>query len=102
MRHFQPQIVLYGATTTGRDLAPRVASALRTGLTADCTDLAIGDHEIKGVAYRDLLYQIRPAFGGNIIATIVAPSTGPRWPPCARASFACPSRTRVAAATSSS
>ena len=78
VRHFQPQIVLYGATTTGRDLAPRVASALRTGLTADCTDLDVGDHEIKGLAYRDLLYQIRPAFGGNIIATIVSPEHRPQ------------------------
>jgi len=78
VRRFQPQIVLYGATTTGRDLAPRVASALRTGLTADCTDLRIGDHEVKGVAYTDLLYQIRPAFGGNIIATIVSPEHRPQ------------------------
>jgi electron transfer flavoprotein alpha subunit len=78
VRHFQPQIVLYGATTTGRDLAPRVASALRTGLTADCTDLRIGDHEVKGVEYHDLLYQIRPAFGGNIIATIVSPEHRPQ------------------------
>ncbi len=78
VRHFQPQIVLYGATTTGRDLAPRVASALRTGLTADCTDLRIGDHEVKGVAYHDLLYQIRPAFGGNIVATIVSPEHRPQ------------------------
>jgi electron transfer flavoprotein alpha subunit len=78
VRHFQPQIVLYGATTTGRDLAPRVASALRVGLTADCTDLRIGDHEVKGVAYHDLLYQIRPAFGGNIIATIVSPEHRPQ------------------------
>ena len=78
VRHFQPQIVLYGATTTGRDLAPRVASALRTGLTADCTDLRIGDHEAKGVVYHDLLYQIRPAFGGNIIATIVSPEHRPQ------------------------
>ena len=78
VRHFQPQIVLYGATTTGRDLAPRVASALRTGLTADCTDLQIGDHESKGVTYIDLLYQIRPAFGGNIIATIVSPEHRPQ------------------------
>jgi electron transfer flavoprotein alpha subunit len=74
----QPQIVLYGATTTGRDLAPRVASALRTGLTADCTDLRIGDHTIKDVAYRDLLFQIRPAFGGNIIATIISPEHRPQ------------------------
>lgn len=74
----QPQIVLYGATTTGRDLAPRVASTLRTGLTADCTDLRIGDHIAKDAEYRDLLFQIRPAFGGNIIATIISPEHRPQ------------------------
>jgi len=78
IRRYQPQIVLYGATTTGRDLAPRVASALRTGLTADCTDLQIGDHETRENRYSDLLYQIRPAFGGNIIATIVSPEHRPQ------------------------
>jgi electron transfer flavoprotein alpha subunit len=78
IREHRPQIVLYGATTTGRDLAPRVASALRTGLTADCTDLRIGDHTMKGEEYRDLLYQIRPAFGGNIIATIISPEHRPQ------------------------
>jgi electron transfer flavoprotein alpha subunit len=78
IRRYEPQIVLYGATTTGRDLGPRVASALRTGLTADCTDLRIGDLEMKGVVTRDLLYQIRPAFGGNIIATIVSPEHLPQ------------------------
>ena len=78
VRAHEPQIVLYGATTTGRDLGPRVASTLRTGLTADCTDLRIGDHEMKGVSHQDLLYQIRPAFGGNIIATIVSPEHLPQ------------------------
>lgn len=78
IREHRPQIVLYGATTTGRDLAPRVASALRTGLTADCTDLRIGDHSMKGEEHRDLLYQIRPAFGGNIIATIISPLHRPQ------------------------
>jgi electron transfer flavoprotein alpha subunit len=78
IREHDPQVVLYGATTTGRDLAPRVASALRTGLTADCTDLRIGDHVIRGVEYRDLLYQVRPAFGGNIIATIISPEHTPQ------------------------
>ncbi len=78
IRRHTPQIVLYGATTTGRDLAPRVASALRTGLTADCTDLRIGDFAAKGVTYANLLYQIRPAFGGNIIATIVSPQHRPQ------------------------
>ncbi|NLE22086.1 MAG: electron transfer flavoprotein subunit alpha/FixB family protein [Actinobacteria bacterium] len=78
IREHEPQIVLYGATTTGRDLAPRVASALRTGLTADCTDLRIGDHTQKGQEYKDLLYQIRPAFGGNIVATIISPEHRPQ------------------------
>lgn len=73
-----PQIVLYGATTTGRDIAPRIASALRVGLTADCTDLQIGDYRSKGTQYDNILYQIRPAFGGNIIATIVAPEKKPQ------------------------
>jgi electron transfer flavoprotein alpha subunit len=76
----QPEIALFGATSAGRDLAPRVASALRCGLTADCTSLEIGDHaETKtGTEYKDLLYQIRPAFGGNIIATIINPETRPQ------------------------
>lgn len=74
----EPQIMLYGATSVGRDLAPRVASAVRAGLTADCTDLEIGSHrEPGGRDYEDLLLQIRPAFGGNIIATIV---NFDRWP----------------------
>ncbi len=76
----KPQIVLFGATCIGRDFAPRVSSALHSGLTADCTQLEIGDHtDAKtGKAYTDLLYQIRPAFGGNIIATIVNPDHRPQ------------------------
>jgi electron transfer flavoprotein alpha subunit len=74
----EPYIFLMGATPVGRDLAPRIASACWAGLTADCTSLQIGDFEQKGQAYRDLLYQIRPAFGGNIIATIVNPETRPQ------------------------
>jgi len=76
---YQPQIVLYGATTTGRDLAPRIASATKAGLTADCTDLQIGDHTTVAdkKLHKNLLFQIRPAFGGNIIATIINPD---RWP----------------------
>ncbi|MHC4130640.1 MAG: electron transfer flavoprotein subunit alpha/FixB family protein [Planctomycetota bacterium] len=74
----QPQIVLYGATHTGRDLAPRIASATKAGLTADCTDLQIGDHTTaKKETYENLMFQIRPAFGGNIIATII---NYDRWP----------------------
>jgi len=72
-----PGIVLFGATTMGRDVAPRVASALKCGLTADCTDLKIGEHKIKDKVYKDILLQIRPAFGGNIIATIVSPESVP-------------------------
>ncbi len=76
----QPQIALMGATSIGRDLGPRVSSALFSGLTADCTSLEIGDHEDKkeGKSYKDLLYQIRPAFGGNIVATIINPDQRPQ------------------------
>ena len=75
----KPQVVLYGATVTGRDLAPRIASAAKAGLTADCTDLQIGDHTTanNGQTHKNLLFQIRPAFGGNIIATII---NYDRWP----------------------
>ena len=76
----QPQICLMGATVIGRDLGPRVSSALTSGLTADCTALEIGSHEDKkaGKSYENLLYQIRPAFGGNIVATIVNPEHRPQ------------------------
>ena len=68
----QPQIVICGATALGRDLAPRVASEMRSGMTADCTDLQIENvTEKNGKVHENLLLQIRPAFGGNIIATIV-------------------------------
>jgi len=75
-----PEIFLVGGTPNGRDFAPRVASALRCGLTADCTDLQIGDYYVKreDTTYKDLLYQIRPAFGGNLVATIVNPRTRPQ------------------------
>ncbi len=76
----KPEIALFGATSIGRDLAPRIASALKCGLTADCTSLEIGDHleNRSQILYKDLLYQIRPAFGGNIIATIINPETRPQ------------------------
>ena len=76
----QPQIALMGATVIGRDLSPRVSSSLTSGLTADCTQLEIGDHtDAKtGTEYKNLLYQIRPAFGGNIVATIVNPDHRPQ------------------------
>ncbi|MDR0536717.1 MAG: electron transfer flavoprotein subunit alpha/FixB family protein [Tannerellaceae bacterium] len=66
----KPQIALMGATSIGRDLGPRVSSALGSGLTADCTALEIGEN--------NLLYQIRPAFGGNIVATIINPDCRPQ------------------------
>ena len=79
-KEHKPQIALMGATTIGRDLGPRVSSALGSGLTADCTELEIGQHEDKKEKkiYKDLLYQIRPAFGGNIIATIINPDCRPQ------------------------
>ncbi|MCM1520654.1 MAG: electron transfer flavoprotein subunit alpha/FixB family protein [Lachnoclostridium sp.] len=79
-REIKPQICLMGATCIGRDLGPRVSSCLHSGLTADCTSLEIGDHTDPktGKEYHDLLYQIRPAFGGNIVATIVNPECRPQ------------------------
>ncbi len=79
-KEIEPQICLMGATCIGRDLGPRVSSALHSGLTADCTALEIGDHKDPktGKEYTDLLYQIRPAFGGNIVATIVNPDCRPQ------------------------
>jgi electron transfer flavoprotein alpha subunit len=70
VRKYKPEIVLVGATGLGRDLAGAVATALLTGLTADCTGLAIDD---KG-----FLLQTRPAFGGNIMATIMTEKTRPQ------------------------
>ncbi|MDR1331393.1 MAG: electron transfer flavoprotein subunit alpha/FixB family protein [Tannerella sp.] len=79
-REEKPQIALMGATSIGRDLGPRVSSALGSGLTADCTSLEIGNHEEKkeNRVYENLLYQIRPAFGGNIVATIINPECRPQ------------------------
>jgi electron transfer flavoprotein alpha subunit len=69
-REFKPEIVLAGATTVGRSFLSRVAVQLYTGLTADCTGLAIGDD--------GMLHQTRPAFGGNIMAEIICPYTRPQ------------------------
>ncbi len=71
LEEYKPEIVLFGATHIGRDLAPRVAARVDTGLTADCTKLEI-DPEEKG------LMQTRPAFGGNIMATIICPKHRPQ------------------------
>jgi len=70
-RRYQPEIILAGATYVGRAFIPQVAAALKTGLTADCTAFAL-DQE------RRLLLQTRPAFGGNIMATIITPRTFPQ------------------------
>ena len=79
-KEIKPQVCLMGATCIGRDLGPRVSSCLHSGLTADCTSLEIGDHKDPktGKEYENLLYQIRPAFGGNIVATIVNPEHRPQ------------------------
>lgn len=68
-----PDIVLFGATSMGREVAPLVSSSLKAGLTADCTHLYIDDFKDKG----EILYQVRPAFGGNILATIISPDSRP-------------------------
>lgn len=79
-REIKPQIAFMGATSIGRDLGPRVSSRLHSGLTADCTALEIGNHKDPktGKEYENLLMQIRPAFGGNIVATIVNPECRPQ------------------------
>jgi electron transfer flavoprotein alpha subunit len=69
--HARPSVVLTGATSIGRSLAPRVSTRLRTGITADCTSLDITEDE-------DLI-QIRPAFGGNIMAEIITPRSRPQF-----------------------
>lgn len=71
IRREHPEILLYGATSIGRDLAPRISARVRTGLTADCTSLEI-DPETKA------LRMTRPAFGGNLMATIVSPNHRPQ------------------------
>lgn len=71
INELKPEIVLYGATHIGRDLAPRIASRVNTGLTADCTKLEIDKEDKK-------LKQTRPAFGGNIMATIICPNNRPQ------------------------
>lgn len=71
INEFKPEIILYGATHIGRDLAPRIAARIGTGLTADCTKLEI-DEETRN------LKQTRPAFGGNLLATIICPDNRPQ------------------------
>jgi electron transfer flavoprotein alpha subunit len=80
VKNEKPEIFLFPATTTGRELAPRVAARLGTGITADCTAIEIGDYvdPITGKKYEKLLYQIRPTFGGTIMAAIVTPNHRPQ------------------------
>ena len=82
IREFKPEIVLFGATAIGRDLAPCVAATVHTGLTADCTKLEIGDFPINPIPGKPQLHgqllMTRPAFGGNTIATIAIPDFRPQ------------------------
>ena len=71
VREHRPQVMLFGATPMGRELAPRVAYACDSGLTADCTKLEIGDYAKGGQSLVGILKQTRPALGGNIMATIM-------------------------------
>jgi electron transfer flavoprotein alpha subunit len=79
---YKPEIVLVGATAIGRDLGPRVSARVKTGLTADCTVLEIGDFPINAIAGQEQkhnqLLMTRPAFGGNTIATIACPDNRPQ------------------------
>ena len=75
----RPEVVLAGATAVGRAFFARVAARVRTGLTADCTALSIEEAKVKGAgAMQMLLHQTRPAFGGNIMATILTPNHRPQ------------------------
>lgn len=81
----QPHVALLGSTTTGRDLAPRIAAHFETGLTADCTELDIGPYEHKNKMdptklglYPDCLYAIRPSFGESLKARILGPWKNPQ------------------------
>lgn len=82
IKKYKPEIMLVGATAIGRDLGPRVSARIHTGLTADCTQLEIGDFPINPIPGREQLHNqllmTRPAFGGNTIATIACPSFRPQ------------------------
>lgn len=82
IQEFKPEIMLVGATAIGRDLGPRVSARVKTGLTADCTVLNIGDFPLNPVEGKEQLHNqllmTRPAFGGNTIATIACPNTRPQ------------------------
>lgn len=74
----QPDIFLAGATSVGRDMAPRLAAELGCGLTADCTALELGDCSYRGNEYKGVLKCIRPSFVANQLTTIISPSTRPQ------------------------
>lgn len=82
INEFKPEIFLVGATAIGRDLGPRVSARIHTGLTADCTQLDIGDFPLNPVPGKEQkhnqLLMTRPAFGGNTIATIACPDFRPQ------------------------
>lgn len=78
IRQGDPSVVLFGATTSGRVLAPRVAASLNTGLAADCTDLYIADWERRGRLFPGLLHQVRPAMAGGVVATCICPVSRPQ------------------------
>ena len=82
IKKYKPEMLLFGASNIGRDLAPRCAARLHTGLTADCTQLEIGDFPINPIPGREQLHNqllmTRPAFGGNTIATIACPNFRPQ------------------------
>lgn len=82
INEFKPEIMLVGATAIGRDLGPRTSARVKTGLTADCTKLEIGDFPLTPVPGQEQkhkqLLMTRPAFGGNTIATIACPDNRPQ------------------------
>lgn len=82
IKKYKPEVMLVGATAIGRDLGPRVSARIHTGLTADCTQLDIGDFPINPVPGKEQkhnqLLMTRPAFGGNTIATIACPDFRPQ------------------------
>ena len=82
INEFKPDVMLVGATAIGRDLGPRVSARVHTGLTADCTQLDIGDFPMVAVPGKEQkhnqLLMTRPAFGGNTIATIACPDFRPQ------------------------
>ena len=82
IKKYKPEIMLVAATAIGRDLGPRVSARIHTGLTADCTQLEIGDFPINPIPGREQLHNqllmTRPAFGGNTIATIACPNFRPQ------------------------